>query len=90
MLQYIHGSSARYKNALECNKKEAADEMKKNCRKGRTQKEICNMKQKKVEIEQEADVASRKIDGEIAERKKITKISTCMVAHYIKLRHWFM
>jgi hypothetical protein len=73
MLQYVRGSNARYKDALEVKKKEAGEEIKRAAEKKRTQQEISTLKQKKAKVEQEAAVESRKIDSEIAELEKRQK-----------------
>jgi len=70
MLQYVRGSNARYKEALERKKKEAAEETQRDAEKRRAKKDIDNLKAKRDKPAKENAVECRKIDSEIAELEK--------------------
>jgi len=70
MLQYVRGSNARYKEALERKRKEAAEETLRAAEKRRAKTDIDNLKAKRIKLEQEMAVECRNIDCEIAELEK--------------------
>lgn len=70
MLQYVRGSNARYKDALERKRKQSGEQSQRAAEKKRAKIDIDNLHAKKAKLEQEAAVESRKIDYEIAELEK--------------------
>jgi len=70
MLQYIRGSSARYKDALQRKRKVAAEETERAAQKTWAKKDIDSLKARYVKLAQETAVECHKIDCEIAELEK--------------------
>ena len=54
ILQYVHGSNARYKDALERKRKAAAEETERAAQKKRAKKDSDNLNAKKVKLVQRA------------------------------------
>jgi len=66
MLQYVHGSYSRYKDALDLKRKQTAEYEKRAAQRKRTQQDLRQLKVKKAELDQEAAAESQKIQSEIA------------------------